>query len=569
RYHDQASGYVETSLFYKLGRWGSVYKFDVEYSDNLNSSCLYPKSDRFFSLVASWLQICCETHVECGVHYDVHFKPTRLIDVGARRKSPRLIETKNHILKDSRYLALSHCWGDSMPESARTISSNLSKHIKEIPLRTMPRTFQDAIISTRRLGLQYLWIDSLCILQDSPNDWEVESSLMGKVYSHCFCMLAAAAAKNCHEGLFPILSELPLLGNDRAQNIPDDPFVLIKPDYPGWDQLFDRSLLNERGWTLQERELSPRVLYFNKQTILFECKEARGGERGESLDASPWSHSRASNQVLFSKLLLHTYSSTIAARALDPVAEGEMDGTAFHSTIQKRYKAWREMVQGYSKRELSVVSDKLPALSGLASEFSSLLNDQYIAGLWKGDIIAGLCWNCEFKGRNYYGRQADYGPSWSWAEMIAPVTYENLHQYVLYRNDSTRQVVERTTKARVLSTEPGWIDPTLLDYSVEPEGKDPNGTLLSAYLFFQGQIRSMERLKIGSCMIGEDTLEVIWDFLPQSSNQFHLLSLGRIRIGLVLAQDHTEERTYRRVGIVPMTKWSWFAGVQFENLTLV
>jgi len=535
--------------------------------DNPNSSTFYLKSDAFFSLASSWLKTCSKTHGECNIRYDSHFKPTRLIDVGSLGKAPRLIETSETDIHDEKYLALSYCWGSPPVGLAKTTTRNISQRRKAISMKTLPRTYRDAITVTRRLGLRYLWIDAFCVLQNSMEDWEHESSLMGKVYSHCFCMLAAAAAKNCHEGLFPVKSALPILGAvDRKSSSPS---ILIKSAYPGWDELFNRSPLNERGWTLQERELSPRIIYFNKHTVLFECKEARGGERGDSIEGTASGQSRNSSLVLVPKLLIHSYDTRIARRALDPVAEGGKDAALFPSTTQKRYEAWREMVQGYSKRNLSVASDKLPALSGLASEFAYLLNDQYIAGLWKDDFIAGLCWSCEFKGRNYYGRQCDYGPSWSWAKMTVPISYENLSNYVRYRNNSDLRRMTRVCESRLLSTEPKWKDPTLLDFSTIPEGKDPNGTLISATLFIQGQIAPMKRLKTGNCMIGTETVDIIWDFLPQSSTHFYLLSLGKINIGLVLVRIEGPDAVYRRVGLAPWTKWSWFSDVKFEHITFV
>src|SRR5271154_4528317 len=100
---------------------------------------------------------------------------------------------------------------------------------------------------------------------------------MGKVYSHSFCTIAAAAASDCHGGLFPRTSELPILSTSNpTSDTSNARSVIIKPHYADWDDLFLLSKLNSRGWTLQERELSPGILHFVKHTMLFECKEARG-----------------------------------------------------------------------------------------------------------------------------------------------------------------------------------------------------------------------------------------------------------------------------------------------------
>jgi hypothetical protein len=392
-------------------------------------------------------------------------------------------------------------------------------------------------------------------VQDSPNDWQTESGLMGNVYSHCLCTLAAAAAKKCHEGLFPVHPELPLVEVNSSPS--RKPVALIKPPYPGWDELFNRSLLNKRGWTLQERELSPRVLYFNKHTVLFECREARGGERGDSTKtaASDHEHPRHPSQVLISKLQIQSCETKIPRRALDPVTEASKAATSFDSTNQKRYEVWREMVQGYSRRKLSVPTDKFPALSGLASEFSFLLNDEYIAGLWKRDIIVGLCWSCEIEIDTQNGGQSKYGPSWSWTKITVPIRYKDVYRYERHWNNPP--------------SKPEWKKPTFLDICIVQEGKDLNGTLRSASISLQGQIIPIKRLKTGNCIVGGEMIDVGWDFLPQPSTQFYLLSLGRIRMGLVLVQDGGIAKTYSRVGMAPMIKWTWFEDVEVQSITLV
>jgi hypothetical protein len=235
----------------------------------------------------SWLNTCSESHIKCGMLYDTNFMPSRLIDVGRGGENfVRLIgSTPSSVLPSSRYLTLSHCWGSSMPKSAKTTTANYERHLQKIRVRKLPRTFRDAITVTRRLGYRHIWIDSLCIIQDSPKDWSRESALMGKIYSHSSCMLAAAAASDCHGGLFPLRTELPIFRASEPKAASTDPsFVLVKQAYDGWDELFKASPLNSRGWTLQERELSPRIIYFTKHSMLFECREARGSVRVENLE---------------------------------------------------------------------------------------------------------------------------------------------------------------------------------------------------------------------------------------------------------------------------------------------
>ncbi|CAG8977149.1 hypothetical protein HYALB_00003370 [Hymenoscyphus albidus] len=503
------------------------------------------------SLLESWPHKCSQTHAKCGARYDFGFRPTRLIDVGSKGKHPRLVHTAAMFSKAAEYLALSHCWGTNMPSSAKTTLETLSQKLTRIRIRKLPRTFQDAIAVTRRLGLKYLWIDSLCIIQDSHEDWQLESALMRKIYSHCYCTLAAAASLDCHGGLFAKRSELAVLGTESPAAL--YPAVLLKSTYGGLDELFSRSPLNSRGWTLQERELSPRMIYFTKHTMLFECRRARGGERGESRAQAAV---RCGKEELVPKTLLNSVHSR---RCMDEFPLDGESGDNLQWRIQQRYHAWRKMVQGYSQRHLSVSSDKFPGLSGLASELSFLLNDHYVAGLWKGDIVSGLPWSYAYEKGTNTTPQSSYGPSWSWAKMNVPINYDLVRPYHRVTQDSVIPEPSRQD----------WQDPVLLNASTVPAGRDPNGTLISAFLQFWGQITSMRWSKMATCVIQGESIPVIWDFLPQSTSDFFLFSLGKGKTGLVLVQDPMYETTYRRVGIVSDIKLSWFRDTVLQSIKLV
>jgi len=97
-----------------------------------------------------------------------------------------------------RYAALSYCWGDSLP--LETTTTNLQAHESAIGFEKLPQTLQDAVMVVRYLGIRYVWIDCLCILQDSKADWEREAARMADIYSNAYLTLAASRAKHCGEG---------------------------------------------------------------------------------------------------------------------------------------------------------------------------------------------------------------------------------------------------------------------------------------------------------------------------------------------------------------------------------
>ncbi|KAM0143873.1 hypothetical protein ACHAP3_001139 [Botrytis cinerea] len=475
------------------------------------------------------------------------FRPRRLIDVGRYGTPPRLVETQQNNDRYTKYLALTHCWGKEMPEAATTKTRTLEQRLLSIPLKTLPRTFRDAITITRRLGLQYLWIDSLCIIQNSLQDWQQESAKMGKIYSHAYCTIAAAAASNCEGGLFALHSELPLLPQS-----PKQPGILFKSPFPGWDNLYNKSTLIQRSWTLQERELSPRILHFTKHTLLFECREARISDHTHGLNSNKW--------ALKSSLSRYILNSSI--RCLDKIHES--GGTTPHHDMvtEKYYELWRKMVQDYNNRKLTHRSDKFPALSGLALEFAYLLDDEYVAGLWKKDLIRGLCWKW-LSNRARLQSTHNYGPSWSWAKMNVPITYGLLREDRVFESRPNKgKFVHIPVDSRI-------TDPEILHISIVPEGEDPRGTLVSGRIYLRGQIVQLQRSKTGDYSMDLESLPIIFDHLPQPPVDLYLLSLGRTNVGLVLQVFEESSKEYSRVGVIAPTEWEWFKDMQFENITLV
>lgn len=155
---------------------------------------------------AKWITSCDEGHPNCSqLPQPQAARPTRLIDAGPNdgNSNPRLVLTQAISSADDslEYIALSHCWGDSK-HSIKTTSSNLSSHMRQIPMETMPHTFKDTIYVTRSLGARYLWIDSLCIIQDHKTEWEKECAIMGSIYENAYLTIAITAAKGSNESLF-------------------------------------------------------------------------------------------------------------------------------------------------------------------------------------------------------------------------------------------------------------------------------------------------------------------------------------------------------------------------------
>ncbi|KAB8293290.1 hypothetical protein EYC80_007619 [Monilinia laxa] len=220
------------------------------------------------------------------------------------------------------------------------------------------------------------------------------------------------------------------------------------------------------------------------------------------------------------------------------------------------------MVQDYNNRQLTHRTDKFPALSGLAREFAYLLDDEYVAELWRKDLVRGLCW--KWSSNLTRKQSADhYGPSWSWAKMNVPITYG------LIREDRVFASRIKGGEFIHIPVDSRFVDPEILHVSVIPEGRDPHGTLVSGKIYLRGQLLRLQRSKVGDYSIDSESLPITFDHLPQPPVDLDVLSLGRTNVGLVLRIFEEGSREYTRVGVVAPTEWGWFEDIEFNTLTLV
>lgn len=361
---------------------------------------LDPSSAASFLKVNYWLRDCEQNHEGCNTSVNPPL-PTRVIDVGSCTglQHPHLHASKG---QSGRYIALSHIWGKV--ETLTTTTVNITERMQGIVLSKMPKSFRDAVIVTRRIGIQYLWIDSLCILQDSTTDWEDESAKMGEVYKNSVLTISASSATNSHVGFLIARNPLEQLICDLQHLAPEggnaERMQVVWPAPVNGD-----NHINVRGWTLQELILSPRILHY---TIL------RDRINGQMI----WQCQTHTESENASKTSILGVLSQKIKQILKIVAEGSRSITAI-------YKGWYYLAQQYSHRRLSYASDKLPALSGLAAEFQNYTGDSYLAGLWKGDLAGGLLWAASTI--DTLRRTTEYrAPSWSWVSVEGAIYYEGI-----------------------------------------------------------------------------------------------------------------------------------------------
>jgi hypothetical protein len=233
-------------------------------------------SGESWKVARRWLETCFDSHSKCGQTQRPKWMPTRLLDIGTQDSKFIHLCLTDETPGILPYTTLSHCWGEI--EIKRLLNDNLTEMIKGIRIDELPQTFQDAITITRRLSIRYLWIDSLCIVQDSSEDWARQSSMMGKVYQNGYCNIAATGAPDGRTGCF--LERDPMLAQKCRVKVETPlPKFDLKPGLYDlvprnlWEHGLSNGPLNKRAWVAQERILAPRMLHFASNQLFWECNE--------------------------------------------------------------------------------------------------------------------------------------------------------------------------------------------------------------------------------------------------------------------------------------------------------
>ena len=301
--------------------------------------------------------------------------PRRVVDVSPSLGEDfvRLIESRD---SHGHYATLSHCWGPPTLRPLETTMNTLQERLAGIEMKRLPRSFQDAVRVTRATGVRYLWIDSLCIIQDDANDKIEQLGQMGAFYERARFTIAAADAANSRQGLFRPLSQeaVPIPYYDQSGRPAGSIFVGC-PEPPS---RLDGSPLASRAWVTQEMILSRRIIAYTKHGLLWSCLSGHKTEVGEK-------------SVAFSVL--------------------------------ERSTDWNQIVSLYSAKQLSYKADKLAALEGIATSLKKKTGDSYLAGLWKRDLPTALLWSVKVQDWEAAERLPSTLelPSWSWTSVDCPV----------------------------------------------------------------------------------------------------------------------------------------------------
>jgi hypothetical protein len=352
--------------------------------------------------------------------------PSRLISVGY--PGDKMVYLRDTGGEKGAYITLSYVWGGP-GRIPKTTYSNIAERKGGILVSSLPKTFQDVIIITRKLNVPYVWIDALCIIQDDEKDWARQAGQMSRIYQFSLFTVAATGAEDTSRGCFldrvptsveigPVIS-LPYRTKEGVVSGRFMVFEQHKTFAEEYDHFVEKSPLLKRGWVFQERVLSRRMVHYTKGKIFFECRTHR------FMNECQEGVGKGETQLGF-------WGPEIKAGTMFP----KKDQNPFDSTLMGR---WYMAIKIYSQLRLTKTSDKLAAVAGVAREFQMLFSKEreaagktsrdgsalhtplYVSGLWSHDLLYGLSWYPSKPPKLCIA--GNKAPSWSWASWHTPIEW--------------------------------------------------------------------------------------------------------------------------------------------------
>jgi hypothetical protein len=383
-----------------------------------------------------WLADCTKNHKSgvCSATSAPQPLPIRLLEI----RGPKQVRLYTPSPGETAcYVCLSHCWGGNV--KLKTTSKTKEGFEKQIAWEDIPRTFRHAIDMTWRLGLKYIWIDSLCIVQDDIEDWRREGSNMASIYSRAYLTLAATSSTNCEGGFYT--------PNTSVTQIPDHGSLLSHPVYVRQSvnhrPFFENKLpLMSRAWVFQERMLSPRTVQFTSQELVWECTTTQTCECG-ACSEDEWA---SQNKSQYDWLPIS-----------DPPPQ----------QAQRMKHQWYNVVNTYTNLNLTFRKDIFPALQGVTKRMQVARKSTCLAGIWEDSLPADILWSCATPSSSATKETAYWAPSWSWASHQGAVSWPPKP------NSLTKVSIE------------------VVHVSVTPAGDDPTGELVAAEIVLRGRLKSV------------------------------------------------------------------------------
>ena len=557
-------------------------------------------------LAKSWLDDCLEHHKGCKQRPSGSKSklPTRLIEISEvdGQLLPRLIITPaGATLADIQYCTLSHVWAATVRGPRKTVQlspDNLEQLLKCIPFETLPQTFQDAIKITRRLGYQYIWIDSLCIIQhpSDTSDFHKEAVTMCDVYSHSSCNIAALGLGNDSGPLAVTASPVDYCYTTRnplgyvpcrlVKSNESEAIYVGREEYRRLPDSLRKSPLLSRAWVFQERFLAPRILYFGTEQLYWECRRHTKSE-SRPVDTTLLSDFCDTSRAQFLALcdLGHDqdryaasvfesqHDSETGRRMGDGINTESVFGTGpsdrTMTTVEVNHQLmmiWHRVVKEYTETDLTYASDRFIALAGIVQAIANPLKLTYAAGTWIEFWPFDILWVFE-KGVQLSERTAcgTNLPSWSWASTEGRKEFS-------FSYFADKLSVPTTSLLRIVNSScPTFTEQHDHNAQLGNGPWEGLGITMTIQAFIEsGEVTGLIKHPLTRQMVHgikfghfrHDYLDIWWDQERMEGDSVLVVPLLRSdgsygstsTVGLVLMRDKSthiknDERRYRRVGV--------------------
>jgi Heterokaryon incompatibility protein (HET) len=415
-------------------------------------------------LFQRWMAICDRTHGErCHVSLkNGEVAGLRFVDV----EQKCIVEASE--IGPAKYLALSYVWGKA--SMLRLTTANIRSLTCQGALdgENVPLTISDAMLLTKRLAKRYLWVDSLCILQDDETDVAQFIPRMNTIYSQALLTIVAAAGDDANSGL----PGLHPGGREKQVSLDAQGVSLLRALHAepnDFDHYLSYTTWNSRGWTMQERALSRRALIFTSQQVYWEC------------EANSWCEEANWEITDLPKLHRAVPESNLPLSNLTSLVEERID---------ELKSPYRESVMQYTQRQFSFESDVLDAFEGILSAMHTATGDTFFWALPESIFSSAICWYDPSVSRRtaLYPLRSDPiscthipFPSWSWLGWLGIKLFPPLNAHsmeiVFYRFDDSGNIVtvkQTRTKSEIPDDGAGW------DYEgLRSQWKNSNQTIVS------------------------------------------------------------------------------------------
>ncbi|KAK3987102.1 heterokaryon incompatibility protein 6 [Cladorrhinum sp. PSN332] len=477
-------------------------------------------SQDHFSLIKHWLALCdegkCGDETGCAPPCD-QFRPTRLLCVsGGNEKVIPIITTSS--TQEYSYVALSHCWGSQhsgIPPWCTTRTNLPSRNEAGIPFDSLPANFKDAVTVTRGLGKEYLWIDSLCIVQGDETDWKQEASKMADVFRGAYCVVAASSAADSTKG-FLERSEMEMQHEYVLVNSASHGEVCFSTAVDDFSGDVQDAVLNSRAWVFQERALARRTLHFTQRQTYFECG---GGVRCET----------------------GTYMKNEGSTSL-------FSDNSFPYSLQFRaevakLKLFSDFFATYSGLGITNATDRPIAILALAQDLAATLNTRLVHGVFEKFLHRGVLWRrkqAETLPRIDFnlGKAVAAPPSWSWMAHKGSIIFAEMEDYfewdarVAFSAENDKALCAPVAHLRLLGYETEAEDGSGTGILAMGETGEQLGTLW----FDDGRERIAEEVVQRVAVLGQQVA-------PEG------VDLGDQQRVYVLLVDEVEGGAFQRVGM--------------------